>query len=180
MSTLDNNSKTMTAAEFAAQRSGTDCVLDLRTTAERNTEYLEGSLHLPVQDLAEASFTKVLAGVASDQPVYLLCQSGRRAVMAIEKLNGSARELIIVDGGINALKTCGVTLKQGECQVISLERQVRIAAGLFVVLGVVLGASIAPVFYGISAFVGCGLIYAGISDNCGMALVLSRMPWNKA
>lgn len=179
MNTLPNH-QTMTAQEFAAQRSDKECVLDLRTAAERNTEYLEGSLHLPVQDLAEASFAEILHGVDRDKPVYLLCQSGRRAVMAIEKLHASARELIIVDGGINALKTCGVALKQGERQVISLERQVRVTAGFFVVLGVVLGASIAPVFYGISAFVGCGLIYAGISDNCGMALVLSRMPWNKA
>lgn len=173
-------SNVISAAEFYAKHCAADCVLDLRTAAERNTEYLEGSLHLPVQDLVESSFASALGDVANDKPVYLLCQSGRRAVMAVEKLNGSTRELIIIDGGINALKVCGAELKQGQRQVISLERQVRIAAGFLVVLGVVLGALIAPVFYVVSAFVGCGLMYAGISDNCGMALVLSRMPWNKA
>lgn len=172
--------KTMTAEEFASKCCDTDCVLDLRTAAERNTEYLEGSLHLPVQDLGEASFAKVLQEVPGDKPVYLLCQSGRRAVMAIEKLNGSARELVIINGGINALKACDITFKQGDRHVVSLERQVRIAAGFLVVLGVVLGTLIAPIFYGVSAFVGCGLMFAGITDNCAMALVLSRMPWNKA
>lgn len=178
MNTLDN-SKTMTAAEFSAQSGDSDCVLDLRSSAERGTEYLEGSLHLPVQNLTEASFAKVLDGVSADKPVYLLCQSGRRAVMATEKLNGSARQLIIIDGGINALKNCGVALKGGERQVISLERQVRISAGFLVVLGVVLGVIVAPMFYALCAFVGCGLVYAGVTDRCGMALLLAHMPWNK-
>ena len=62
---------------------------------------------------------------------------------------------------------------------ISLERQVRISAGALVVAGVGLGWFVLPVFYGLSAFVGAGLIFAGITDICGMCLLLAKLPWNK-
>ena len=63
--------------------------------------------------------------------------------------------------------------------VVSLERQVRIVAGFLTLGGVVLGALVHPGFYGLSAFVGAGLMFAGITDWCGMAMVLARMPWNR-
>ena len=62
---------------------------------------------------------------------------------------------------------------------MSLERQVRIAAGTLVVLGTVLGLTVHPGFIGLSAFVGAGLIFAGVTDTCGMGLLLARMPWNR-
>jgi hypothetical protein len=62
---------------------------------------------------------------------------------------------------------------------MSLERQVRIGAGSLVLFGVVLGALSSPLWFALSGFVGCGLIYAGITDRCGMAMVLARMPWNR-
>jgi len=62
---------------------------------------------------------------------------------------------------------------------IPLERQVRIAAGFLVLLGAVLGFFVHPYFIGLSAFVGAGLMFAGITDTCGMALVLAKMPWNQ-
>jgi hypothetical protein len=68
---------------------------------------------------------------------------------------------------------------QRNSSVISLERQVRIAAGLFVLLGVLLGFLINHALFGVSAFVGAGLVFAGITDTCGMGLFLARMPWNR-
>ena len=62
---------------------------------------------------------------------------------------------------------------------ISLERQVRIAAGLFAATGASLGLLVSPAFTIIPLFVGCGLIFAGVTDRCGMALVLTKEPWNK-
>jgi len=63
--------------------------------------------------------------------------------------------------------------------VISLERQVRITAGALVVTGVVLGWFVHPGFYGLSAFIGAGLVFAGITDICGLCLLLAKLPWNK-
>jgi predicted branched-subunit amino acid permease len=59
-------------------------------------------------------------------------------------------------------------------------RQVQIAAGSLVVIGVLLGALVHPGFYALSAFVGAGLVFAGVSGFCGMARLLVLMPWNRA
>ena len=64
-------------------------------------------------------------------------------------------------------------------QPIELMRQVQIVAGSLVLLGVALGISVAPAFLALSAFVGAGLAFAGISGWCGMARLLAIMPWNR-
>jgi predicted branched-subunit amino acid permease len=87
---------------------------------------------------------------------------------------------VVIDGGIGALNSAGVAIKQGGGTLISLERQVRIAAGSLVVIGVALGALVHPGFYGIAAFVGAGLVFAGVSDSCAMGMMLARMPWNNS
>ncbi|WP_053982002.1 rhodanese-like domain-containing protein [Marinagarivorans algicola] len=176
---------TQSAVDFSAlfnQQKGTITVLDLRTAAEVQGEYLEGCVCLPVQELTPDSFDAKLNEVGhTDEPVYLLCQSGKRAQVAVDKLQGKTqRPLVIIDGGLNGLKAAGVGVKNGGGKVISLERQVRIAAGFLVVLGVALGALVSSYLYGISAFVGAGLMFAGITDTCGMAMCLAHMPWNKA
>jgi hypothetical protein len=73
---------------------------------------------------------------------------------------------------------CGLPVVRGK-KAISLERQVRIAAGLLVLLGALLGWLVHPALVGLSAFVGAGLVFAGVTDTCGMGLLLARMPWNQ-
>lgn len=77
-----------------------------------------------------------------------------------------------------AWEAAGLPVVRGK-KAISLERQVRIAAGLLVLLGAILGFFVNPSFIGISAFVGAGLVFAGITDTCGMAMMLAKMPWNQ-
>ena len=72
----------------------------------------------------------------------------------------------------------GLPVVRGK-KAISLERQVRIAAGSLVLLGVLLGWLVHPAFIGLSAFVGAGLVFAGVTDTCGMGMMLARMPWNQ-
>ena len=86
---------------------------------------------------------------------------------------------IVVTGGTLAWIDAGLPVTRGTAKVISLERQVRIVAGALVVTGVVLAQSVNHWFIGLSAFVGAGLVFAGITDFCGMGLLLARMPWNK-
>lgn len=83
-----------------------------------------------------------------------------------------------VEGGTLAWEGAGLPVVRGR-RVISLERQVRIAAGALVVAGVLLGWLVHPAFLGLSAFVGAGLVFAGVTDTCGMGLLLARMPWNR-
>lgn len=156
-------------------------IIDVRTPAETQTEYLEGSEHLPLQDISLQSFNSLLEENKWDKQssVYFLCGTGIRAKKAIELLASSTEyPLVIIKGGISELKNQGLALKQGESSVISLERQVRITAGLFVLTGVILGTFVQPAYYGISAFVGLGLIFAGLTDSCAMGTILAKSPWN--
>jgi hypothetical protein len=68
---------------------------------------------------------------------------------------------------------------------MSLERQVRIAAGALVATGAAL-AAFGPdpmwrqIGVGLAGFIGCGLVFAGVTDTCGMAMLIAKMPWNQA
>ncbi|NDD29809.1 MAG: DUF2892 domain-containing protein [Proteobacteria bacterium] len=109
-----------------------------------------------------------------------MCRSGGRSRQACEKLQAAGfGEVISVEGGTQACEQANLPLTRSDIKVISLERQVRIAAGLLVVTGLLVGELVNPWGRGLSAFVGCGLIFSGITDTCGMGLMLARMPWNK-
>ena len=176
------NVSKMSAEQFLHTCDNQDVtIVDLRTTAEVASEALSDTIHLPVQALDPDSFQQAIsASEKQHKTVYLLCQGGIRANKAVEILSGKVEhDLVVIEGGLNALKTLGIKIVKGAGKVISLERQVRITAGALTVLGVVLGSLISPHWYGLSAFVGAGLMFAGITDTCGMALMLAKMPWNK-
>lgn len=157
-------------------------IVDVRTPAEVAGESLPGSHHIPLQDLTIDRIQQWLQASGGDQeePVYLLCASGVRAEKAAALFAETVdNPLWIIEGGISALRDTELPLQRGERAVMSLERQVRITAGLLVVVGVVLGTWVAPAFYALSAFVGAGLTFAGITDSCAMAIVLAKMPWNQ-
>ncbi len=83
-----------------------------------------------------------------------------------------------MEGGTIACEAAGLTVVRGQ-KAISLERQVRIAVGVLVLIGSALGFWVHPYFIGLAAFVGAGLTFAGITDTCGMGMLLARMPWNQ-
>lgn len=113
------------------------------------------------------------------QPLYLICRTGNRAEQAREQfLQAGYENVVNVEGGTVACEQAGLPVNTGK-QAISLERQVRIAAGLLVLVGVMLGVLVHPYFYALPAFVGAGLVFAGVTDTCGMGLLLARMPWNQ-
>ena len=183
-SLIDKSTTTISAKEFKQQKQSPESqlrVIDVRTHAEVNSESLADCAHFPLQELNGAAVKAYLEqqGHDSSQPVYLLCASGQRAAKAGELLQGDLdNQLVIIEGGMNALKQLGIDIAKGSGNIISLERQVRIAAGSLVVLGVILGFAVNPGFYGLSGFVGAGLVFAGVTDSCGMGMVLARMPWN--
>lgn len=87
-------------------------------------------------------------------------------------------KVVNVEGGTQAWQEAGLPVVRGE-RVLSLERQVRIAAGILVLIGVMFGWIFHPAFFGISAIVGAGLVFAGITDSCAMGMMLAKMPWNQ-
>jgi hypothetical protein len=85
-----------------------------------------------------------------------------------------------LSGGMSAWERAGLPVEREARAPWSLERQVRLSAGSLVLLGTVLGWLVHPAFFGLSAFVGAGLIFAAITDWCGMGLLLARAPWNRS
>jgi len=154
-------------------------LLDVRTPVEFNAAHIDGSINIPLDQLDPLNLLKNNY-LPKQRNVYLLCQRGSRATQAailFEKqgLNNT----LVVEGGVSAWIDAGYKVNQGKSKVISLERQVRIAAGTLVLLGVLLGKFVHPGFYWLSACVGAGLVNAGITDWCGMGLLMARMPWNQ-
>jgi len=133
---------------------------------------------MPLDKLESATVSAERRGASN--PIYVICQSGGRASKACERLQEAGlAHVYCVEGGMTAWERINLPVERGATKVISLERQVRIGAGSIVLLGVALARTIHPAFLAIAAFVGAGLIFAGITDYCGMAFVLSKMTWNR-
>ena len=155
---------------------GAASVIDVRTGAEFDGEHIPGSRLIPL-DQIEVHADEVRATPA---PRLLLCRSGNRASMArkaLERLRVAG--LSVIEGGLAAYVEAGGSTVKGKARM-SLERQVRIAGGSLVLLGVLAGFTIHPAFSILSGFVGAGLILAGVTDWCGMGILLGKMPWNRS
>ena len=154
-------------------------LLDVRTPAEFESAHIDGSINIPLNQLDPAGFLKN-NNHPNERKIYLLCQRGARAQHAAKLFeNKSLGNAVVVDGGVSAWIEAGYKVIEGKTRVISLERQVRIAAGSLVLLGVLFSIFVHPAFIWLSAVVGAGLINAGITDWCGMGLLLARLPWNQ-
>jgi rhodanese-related sulfurtransferase len=153
-------------------------LIDVRAPFEYQEVHLEAARNVPLDRLDVAA---VLASrqAPADEPIYTICRSGSRGRQACEAFHKAGfTNVVNVEGGTMACLEAGIPVIRGR-KVISLERQVRIAAGSLVLLGAILGAFVHPGFLALAAFVGAGLIFAGVTDTCGMALLLAKMPWNR-
>ncbi len=152
-------------------------LIDVRTPVEFREVHVAFARNVPLDQLDPRA---VVAGRnGSKEPVYIICRSGNRANQACEKLLAAGLTNVInVTGGTQAWDQAGRPVVRGP-KVISLERQVRSAAGALVLASAVLAVLVHPYWIGLAAFVGAGLIFAGVTDTCGMALILARMPWTQ-
>lgn len=151
-------------------------LIDVRTPIEYREVHVGFARNVPLDQL---DATKFASGREGSEPLYVICRSGGRGKQACEKfLAAGYTNVVNVEGGTQAWDQAGLPVVRGQ-KSMSLERQVRIAAGLLVVTGSALGAFVSPYWIGLSAFVGAGLTFAGITDTCGMGMLLARMPWNQ-
>lgn len=152
-------------------------VIDVRTPAEFESKHIASSHNIPLDQLPV--YTNEIAELARQAPVLLICQSGTRARKAAEVLQCvPVSSLSILDGGIAAWEKAGKPYKQG-VQKWSLERQVRGVAGTLVLLGALGGLFAWKPLTWIAALVGGGLAYSAASNTCGMAMLLSKLPYNQ-
>ncbi len=160
------------------RRCGGIDLLDVRTPVEFREVHVEGARNVPLDRLDPAAVMQARNG-RKDEPLYVLCRSGSRGRQACEKfLAAGFTNVVNVEGGTLACLEAGLPVVRGK-KAVSLERQVRMAAGSLVLLGVLLGWLVDPLFLALAAFVGAGLVFAGLTDTCGMGLLLARMPWNR-
>lgn len=172
--------QTITPAELANRHQAGQPVdlIDVRTPVEFREIHIDFARNVPLDRLDPRALQAARNGSA-EQPLYIVCRSGKRAAQACEAFVAvGITNVVNLEGGTLAWEAAGLPVVRG-AKAMSLERQVRIAAGSLVLLGVALGIGLSPYFFALSAFVGAGLIFSGITDTCGMGILLGRMPWNQ-
>ncbi len=151
-------------------------LLDVRTPAEFEAQHIAGAYNVPLDTLGEHG-AEIRANVTD--PVVLVCRSGQRARKAEEALRSTGMtNLHVLDGGMTAWVAAGQPVREGTPRV-SLERQVRFAAGALSALGGVLALFVHPLFAILPALVGSGLMFAAIIDTCMLGILLGRLPYNR-
>jgi rhodanese-related sulfurtransferase len=161
-----------------AQALNTDpCVrlLDVRTHGEYTAAHIRGAYNVPLDVLGEHAAEIC----AIDSPVVLICQSGQRARQAETTLAASGMpHLHLLEGGMRGWVASGLPVVRGRGRV-SLERQVRIAAGTLAAAGGLLALGVTPWFATVPAVIGSGLVFSGLTDTCGMTMLLAGLPYNR-
>ena len=153
-------------------------LIDVRRPVEYRDVHVEFARSIPFDQLDPAALRNTGSG-SGQEPLYVICGAGVRSRQACAKLQAAGLSNVVnVEGGTRAWNAAGLPVVRGQGNM-SLERQVRIAAGLLVVFGSVLGYFVSPYWIALAAMVGAGLAYAGITNSCGMASLLVRMPWNQ-
>jgi sulfur dioxygenase len=150
-------------------------LLDVRTGHEYDEVHIADSLHIPFDTLASQ-----LSELDDPTHTYVcFCRTSSRSFVAADMLLSSGIQNVkVIEGGLTRWQKEKLPVIKGK-RVISLERQVRIIAGSLVLCGILLSLLVHIGFIAISMFVGCGLVYAGITDNCMMGTLLMKLPYNK-
>jgi rhodanese-related sulfurtransferase len=150
-------------------------VVDIREPDEYAREHIPHAISRPVSGLTQGTLD-----IDQASQIIFHCKSGGRTRSNAARLASAAScEAFMLEGGLDAWKRAGLPVEVDRTQPLEVMRQVQIAAGSLVLLGIVLGALLSPWFYALSGFVGGGLIFAGATGFCGLARLLQVMPWNR-
>ena len=153
-------------------------LLDVRTPGEYDAAHVPAAKLIPLDELDAAVFCRERGDDWT--PLYVLCQSGGRAKKAIAKLEcAGVHGCVLVEGGTQAWMDAGLPVNLGEGRVLPLMRQVQVVVGFSAAVGAALALTVNPLFALIPLVLGCGLLFAGLTGYCGLAVVLAKMPWNK-
>jgi len=168
-----NQSITVEELERLIESEGDLQLVDVRSPSEFASGHVPRAVNIPLEQ-ADARIDDL-----GRSPVAVLCHSGDRASIACEMLRAHHPRLLVVAGGTQAWINAGKPVVRTTSSRWSLERQVRLIAGLMVLMGTVLATTGAPGWIYLAMFVGGGLTFAGLTNFCGMALLVGRLPWNQ-
>lgn len=165
--------KTLSPAETQAAIDAGAQLIDIRSADEHAREHIPGAINVPLERINDLP--------NDGGPIIFHCKSGMRTAANAAQLGGAAGGVpaYILDGGVDAWRKAGQPTVIDRSQPLEIMRQVQITAGALVLTGVLLGLLVTPAFFGLSAFVGAGLMFAGVTGWCGMANLLRVMPWNR-
>lgn len=153
---------------------GSAMLVDIRPADEYARERIAQARNIPMDQLPAAAPT--LQGKA----IIFHCRSGQRTRLNAQALGASTHsEAYVLEGGLDGWKRAGLPVQRDAWRPLELQRQVQIAAGTMVAAGTALGTVASPWFYLLPGFVGCGLVFAGVTGFCGLARLLMQMPWNR-
>jgi rhodanese-related sulfurtransferase len=176
---IEIKSRTISPAALAASLDAGNIheLLDVRTPPEYASAHVPGARSIPLDQLRVEAF---LAEHEPGTPIYVLCQAGPRARKAIEQFErAGCDDCVLVAGGTQAWIDAGLPVHRGVRSVLPLMRQVQIVVGALSATGAILALTVNQWFAVLPLAIGCGLLFAGITGTCGMALLLARMPWNR-
>lgn len=155
---------------------GRAVLVDIREPDEFARAHVKGAQSQPL-----STWEKAHLSIDPEADVIFTCRSGMRTAGACDRLaarvNGDA---FVLDGGLDAWAKAGLPVETNADAPMEIMRQVQIAAGSLVLIGVMLGFFVSPAWFALSGFVGAGLTFAGVSGFCGMARLLMLAPWNRA
>lgn len=153
-------------------------LLDVRTHSEYASAHVPAAKSIPLHELNVESW---LAQHKNGTPIYVLCQAGARAAKAIQQFeHAGCEDCVLVEGGTQAWIDARLPVHRNGERTLPIMRQVQIVVGSLSTAGAILALTVNRWFAGIPLVLGCGLLFAGITGTCGMALLLARMPWNRA
>ncbi len=154
-------------------------LIDVRTPAEFDEVHAVGATSIPLDRLDPTRIT-IQHGVQPTETVYVICKMGGRSRRACQALDSAGfANVVNVDGGTDAWVAANLPVVRTGQKTFAIHRQVQILSGCLVLLGVVLGKTVSPAFFVVSGLIGLGLVVSGITDTCGMATMLAKMPWNR-
>ncbi|MEW2620459.1 rhodanese-like domain-containing protein [Streptomyces sp. NPDC048106] len=156
-------------------------VIDVRTPGEYAGGHIPGALNIPLDQLDRA--LPEIRGAAERGEVLVVCASGARSENACRQLAEKGVHTATLAGGTGAWAAQGHELDRPlACDVKatwSMDRQVRLTAGSIVLAGLALGEFVHPAFRLLSAGVAGGLIFSAVTNTCGMAAMLAKLPYNR-
>lgn len=170
---------TISPADLHARETPKTLVLDVRTPGEFAAGHLPGAVNLPLDSVS--ALLPELQDAAGRRELFVVCATGRRSADACNRLAAVGIPATGVEGGVSGWTAAGLPLEPGPAPsraVWAMDRQVRFAAGSLVLTGLLLGRR-APRARLLSAGVATGLVYSGVSNTCGMAALLAKLPFNR-
>ena len=154
-------------------------VIDVRTPGEYASGHLPGALNIPLDHVRRA--LPALKEAADHGELLVVCASGTRSESACSVLAENGVPAMTLTGGTQGWRDRGHELHHPATEtraVWSMERQVRLTAGGLVLVGLGLGR-MHPAWRLLSAGVAGGLVFSAVSNTCGMAHLLSKLPHNR-